>query len=67
MKGLFVGQRQSDFDLHPNGVTQWSAARIVGNPFGVQVHDQFVTQGALADSRPWALLGNPFGVQESLP
>ena len=34
-----------------------------GNPVGVQINGACrVSQGALADSRPWAMLDNPVGV-----
>ena len=50
---------------NPNGVTEWNGAPVMGNPVGVHVYDQLVTQGALADSRPWAKVGNPVGVQKN--
>jgi hypothetical protein len=35
------------------------------NPFGVTDTTFKATQGALADSRPWAGLSNAFGVRQS--
>ena len=47
--------------IYPEGVTH---AGIVGlcNPFGVTDSITHTTQGALADSRPWAVVCNAFGV-----
>ena len=49
---------------YPEGVTH---SGIVGvcNPFGVTDSIAHTTQGALADSRPWAVVFNAFGVRAS--
>jgi hypothetical protein len=42
------------------------AAAPLGNPVGVLGDVGNKTQGALADSRPWAMFGNPVGVHRSI-
>src|SRR5437867_181150 len=46
---------------YPDGVTQLLDSSL-WYPFGVPALFRQLTQGALADSRPWAGLCNPFGV-----
>ena len=46
---------------YPEGVAH-AGNRQLSNPFGVMATMFHATQGALADSRPWAVLCNPFGV-----
>ena len=48
--------------IYPEGVTHAGNLELC-NPFGVLDTMFHVTQGALADSRPWAGLSNAFGVK----
>ena len=54
---------EPDKPHYPEGVTH---AGIIGvfNPFGVMGYIIDLSQGALADSRPWAVVSNAFGVKQ---